>query len=232
VRLVDDHHPVLGQDAALAEGVDREQRVVGDDDVDLGRRPPGALGEALHPERATVHPEALARGHRDLAPRLVGHARDQLVAVARGGRRGPLVQPLHVRAERAGGSVEERVLLILGAVAQLVEAEIVVSALEDRELRPAAKRPAQRVGQPRQVAVDQLALQRDGGGGDHHRAVLASRGELERGHQVRERLAGPGAGLNREVRAVAHRVPDGLRHPALPVPLGAADRGHGGGQQR
>ncbi len=232
VRLVDDDDPVLGQDAALAEGVDGEQRVVGDDDVDLGRRPPGALGEALHAERAPVHPEALPRGHRDLAPRLVGDAGDQLVAVARGGRRGPLVQPLHVRAERAGGPVEQRVLLVLGAVAQLVQAEVVVPALEDRELRPAAERPAQRLGQPGQVAVDELALQRDGGGGDHDRAVLLGRGEPERGHQVGERLAGPGAGLDRQVRAVAHRVPDGLRHPALPVPLGAADRGHGGGQQR
>ena len=232
VRLVDDDDPVLGQDAALAERVDGEQRVVGDDDVGLGRGPPGALGEALDAERAAVDAQALARRHRDLPPGLVRDAGDELVAVAGGGRRGPLVQPLHVRAERAGGRVEERVLLVLGAVAQLVQAEVVVPALEYRELRPAAERPAQRVDQPGQVALDQLALQRDGGGGDHDRAVLLGRGQLQRGHQVGQRLAGPGAGLHGQVRAAGHRVPDGPRHLALTVPLGAADRGDGGGQQR
>ena len=232
VRLVDDDDPVLGQDAALAQRVDGEQRVVGHHHVGLGRGPPGALGEALDAERAPVDAEALPGGDRDLPPGLVGDAGDELVAVAGGGRRGPLVQPLHVRAERAGGRVEERVLLVLGAVAQLVEAEVVVPALEYRELGPAAERPAQRVGEPGQVAVDQLALERDGGGGDHDRAVLLGRGEPKRGHQVGQRLAGPGAGLHGQVRAARHRVPDGLRHLALPVPLGAADGGDGGGQQR
>ncbi len=58
VRLVDDHDPVLGQDAALAERVDGEQRVVGHHDVGLGGQPPGPLGEALDAERAA----AAARG--------------------------------------------------------------------------------------------------------------------------------------------------------------------------
>ena len=231
MRLVDDHDAVLGQDAALAEGVDGEQRVVGHDDVGLGGHPPRPLGVALDPERAAVHPQALARRHGDLPPRLVGHAGDELVPVPARGRRGPLVQPLDVRAELAGGRVEQRVLLVFWPVAQLVEAQVVVAPLEYGELRSAAERLAQRVGEPGQVPVDELALQRDGGRGDDDGPALGG-GELHGGHQVGQRLAGPGAGLHGEVRAVGHRVPDGLGHDGLPGPLRPADGTDGGGEER
>ena len=102
-----------------------------------------------------------------------------------------------------------------GRVAQLVQAQVVVAALEDRELGGAAERLAQRVGEPGQVTVDELALQRDRGRG-HHDGPAPVRGEPQRGHQVGQRLARPGAGLHGEVRPVVHRVPDGLRHDGLP----------------
>ncbi len=232
VRLVDDHDAVLGQDAALAERVDGEQRVVGDHDVGLGGHPPGPLGEALDTEWAAARPEALARRHRDLPPRLVGHAGDDLVPVPGGGGRGPLVQPLDVRAELAGvRRVEQGVLLVLGPVAQLVEAQVVVAPLEDGELRRAPERPAQRVGQPRQVAVNELALQGDGGRGDDDGTAFVG-GQLHGGHQVGQRLARPRACLHGEVRAVGHRVPDGLGHDGLTRPLRSADGTDGGGEER
>ena len=160
----------------------------------------------------------------------------QLVAVARGGGRGPLVQPLDVRAELARRSlaaerVEQRVLLVLRPVAQLVQAQVVVAPLEDGEPRRAPERLAQRLGEPGQVALDELALQRDGGRGDHDGPALV-RGEPQRGHQVGERLARPGACLHGEVRPVGHRVPDRLRHDGLPGALRPADRGDGGSEQR
>ena len=134
---------------------------------------------------------------------------------------------LGLAAER----VEQRVLLVLGAVAQLVEAQVVVAPLEDGELRGAAERLAERVGEPGQVPVDELALQGDGGRGDDDGPALVG-GELQGGHQVGQRLAGPGAGLHGEVRAVGHRVPDGLGHDGLAGPLRSADGTDGGGEER
>jgi hypothetical protein len=53
------------------------------------------------------------------------------------------MQALDMRAELAGGRLsanrlEQRILLILGTVAQLVQAEVVVAPLQDGELRCAA----------------------------------------------------------------------------------------------
>ena len=165
VRLVHDHHAVLWQDAAVAERVDGQQRVVGDDDVGLGRYPPRPLAETLHSERTALTPEALPCCHGDLAPRLVGYSRDDLVPVSGRGVVGPLVQPLHVSAERAG-RLEQALLVVVGGVAQLVQAQVVVAALEDRELgsvaaagraapRPAAAGHGRRAGAASAiVAVD------------------------------------------------------------------------------
>ena len=53
------------------------------------------------------------------------------------------------------------------AVVNLVQAQIVSSTLQQCERGPARQAVGQRVGQPGQVAVDELALQRDGRGGHH-----------------------------------------------------------------
>jgi hypothetical protein len=203
------------------------------DDVGLAGHPPGPLRVALGPELAAVHAQAFPRRHRDLPPGRLRHARDDLVPVAGLRGRGPLVQPLDVRAERALAArpVEEGVLLVLGTVAQLVEAQVVVAPLEDRELRGLAEVRAQRVGEPGQVTVDELALQGDRGRGDDDRAALVG-GEPQGGHQVGQRLARAGAGLHGEVRAVGHGVPDGLGHDGLAGPLRPADGADGGGEER
>ena len=81
----------------------------------------------------------------------------------------------------------------------------------------------QRLDGARQVALDQLALEREGRGGDDD--ALAVR---ERGHQVAEGLAGAGAGLDQQVGAVVHGACDGLGHGDLAGALRAADGGDGG----
>jgi hypothetical protein len=59
----------------------------------------------------------------------------------------------------------------------------------------------------RQVVLQDLILQRLGAGGDHH---LAS--GQDRGQQVRERLAGAGAGLAQQQLVARQRLRDGVRH--------------------
>ena len=82
MRLVDDQELVRRQHRSALDGVDREQRVVGDDDFgELGALA-GGLGEALRSVRALGGAEALTRGDRHLGPGAVGDARAQLVPVA------------------------------------------------------------------------------------------------------------------------------------------------------
>ncbi len=86
------------------------------------------------------------------------------------------------------------------------------------------------VGQPRQVAVNELSLQRDCRG-RHHHGLVGVDGPRDRRHQVGQRLAGPSARLHGEVLAGVERVRDGLGHLDLAVPFRAAQRGNRLGQQ-
>lgn len=60
VRFVDHHHLVLGEDRRRAHRVDRQHRVVGDDDVRRAGFAAGDLGEAVFAVRAVVGAEALS----------------------------------------------------------------------------------------------------------------------------------------------------------------------------
>ena len=102
VRLVDDQQLVFGQYRRVGDGVDGQQRVVGDDDVGAAGLGPRPLGEAVGAERAAGHPEAFPRGHADLTPRPVGHAGFEVVAVAGLRGRRPLGEPLHLASQRGG----------------------------------------------------------------------------------------------------------------------------------
>ena len=222
VRLVDDQQRVRRHDVPAGEHVDGEQAVVGDHDVGLAGPDPGRLGEALGAVRAPAGAHALAGRHRDQPPGVVVHARVELVAVAGLGLRGPLAQPLDLLAEPAGLAeprrscgrrlgVEERVgRLLLGRALQPGQAQVVVAALEHRERRPAAEQRLDRVGQPGQVVVDQLGLQRQGRGRDHHRPV-----DQQRRRQVGQRLAGAGAGLDQQVLAGGRSIGDSVGHRLL-----------------
>jgi hypothetical protein len=232
MRLVDDHHVVLGQRREVLHRVDGQQRVVGDHDVGLPGLVPGLLGEALLAERAALCPGALPGADRYLPPGRLGHAGHQLVPVA-GQRRGrPLVQPLDLPpGGRHRARVEQHLARLLRrAAGQPLVAQVVPAALEDGEHRFPPQQRLQRGGQPRQVPVDQLALERDRRGGHHHGGLLGDR-VPGRGHQVGQRLPGPGAGLHGQVLARRERPLDRLGHRHLPGALGPAGPGHCRGEQ-
>jgi hypothetical protein len=238
VRLVDDDDVVFGKHVNVGRRIDGEQRVVGHHDVRLGGRLPGLLGEAPRAERAARRADALLRADRDLPPGRLGHARDHFIPVPRRGDLGPLVQPLHLTAQRRGrpgiGRVEQRVLGVLGLrvrpAALTVQAQVVAAALQDREQRLPAEQRLEREGQARQVTVDQLALQRDGGRGHQHRGLGGHRVPYGR-DQVGQRLPGTGAGLDGKVLTGLDGSLNGLGHRDLPGPLLAADAGHGRREQ-
>ncbi|CAM5391554.1 hypothetical protein SVIOM74S_09604 [Streptomyces violarus] len=109
---------------------------------------------------------------------------------------------------------------------QAVQARVVRPALEHRELRAAAQQGVQRLDRSRQVALHQLALERQGGGRDDHTLPVR-----ERGHQIAQRLAGAGAGLDQQVGAVVDRLRDGFGHGHLTGALRTADGSDGSMQE-
>ncbi len=115
-------------------------------------------------------------------------------------------------------------------VVNLVQAQVISAALEQGELRSARQSAGQRIGERRQVAVDELALQRDRRRRNHHRFVGGD-GTRNRRHQIGERLAGAGAGLHGQVLTRVERMGHGLGHLDLTAPLAAAQRGDRGGEQ-
>src|SRR6478735_5266150 len=74
VGLVDDDRVVVGDHRHVLDRVDREEGVVGDDQVAAVRLLARELGEALRPERALARAEALAVVDRHLPPLAVGVA--------------------------------------------------------------------------------------------------------------------------------------------------------------
>lgn len=145
MRLVDDQYFVLGKHGGAFDGVDREQGVVGDDDLGEFGTFAGHLGEALGAVSALRCSQALTGGHGDLRPGAVGDARREVVAVTGLGVLRPVPQPQQVLAQPAGGRgglelVEEPLLLVLrDALVEAVQTQIVRPALEHRELRAAAQ---------------------------------------------------------------------------------------------
>ena len=193
---------------------------------------PGVLGETLRAERAALHAQALAGADRDLAPGLVPDSRHQLVAIAGRGRGRPVVQPLHLPSERRDRSgIEQRLLRVVRRpAAQPLQAQIVPAALEDGEHRLAAQGGRDRGGQPRQVPVDELTLERDRGRRDDDGPAPGD--GMPRGwHEIRQRLARSGTGLDRQVLTGLDRLLYGARHRDLARALRSADPGHGHGEQ-
>ena len=96
----------------------------------------------------------------------------------------------------------------------LVEAQVVLPALQQREARRAGQRIGERVDQLGQIAVDQLALQGDRRGRHHDRRVVGHRAG-DRRNQVRQRLSGAGSRLHRQVLAGVEGVRDRGGHLAV-----------------
>ncbi len=230
--LVDDQDLVLREDRGALDGVDGQQRVVGDHHIGEFGALPGGLREALRSVGALGGAQALPGGDGDLAPGAVGDPGGERIAVAGFGLVRPVAQPQQVLAELAGGrrlleDVEQALLLVLrGALVQTVQAQIVGAALEHGELGAAAQLGMERLDRPRQIALHQLALEGEGGRGDHHSLAVG-----QRRHQIAEGLSGAGAGLDQQMGGAVHGLGDGLGHRHLAGALGAADGGHGGMEQ-
>ncbi len=222
VGLVDHHDVVLRDHRHALDGVDGEQRVVGDDQLGLGGLLLGALGEALVRERAALGAEAVAVVDRDLPPHLVGVLGRRVPVAGSLGLRlllGPRPQRQHLAAHGAARHLDEGTLVVGHALADPVQAGVVGAALEDGVLRLAVQHVVGGLEQRRDVALDELVLQGQGRGGDDHAPVV------EQGRdEVGQRLAGAGAGLDQQVLPARHRPGDGLGHLDLPGPLLAAER--------
>ena len=116
------------------------------------------------------------------------------------------------------------------AVMDLVQAQVVSSPFEQCELRPMRQRIGERIGQPGQITIDELTLQCDRRRRHHDRPIVVDRAD-NRGNQIRQRLAGTGAGLHDEVLAGFEGLRDGGGHLLLAAAFAAAERGHRDGQQ-
>ena len=227
VGLVDHHRVVVGDHRHALDRVDREQRVVGHDQVAAVGLLAGDLHEALLAEGALRRPEAVAVADADLPPLALGVA-GRGVALAAAARLGLLLRPgaqlEDLRAQRALGDVDQRALVVGHALADPVEAGVVGTTLEHGVGR--VDPVGQALDQPRDVALDQLVLECERCRGDHDALVV----EQAR-HEVGQRLAGAGPRLHQQVFAGAERRRDGLRHLHLAGSLLAAERVHRVGEQ-
>ena len=192
VRFIDHEHLRAGKDFAetlLFQRQIGEQQMMIDDHHISGLRALACLHhEALVPERAFA------------AEAVVGGRSDQRQQRRILGQRVEFGQIAHSRAPAPGDDALELGDLFLAREAGLalaffqpVFAQIVRAALQQRGLDA----DAQRIAYPRQIAVIQLILQRAGAGRDDG---LQSR--QQRRNQIRERLAGAGAGLGQQHVAV------------------------------
>ncbi len=222
VRLVDYHHVVLGDHRYAIDRVDGQQCVVGHHDRGLHRPVPGPLGEALTRERTAQRPEALPGRHRHLAPGPVRVPR-RAVSIPRSTDSGLLLGPLpeldHLRAQGAGGYVDQGALVIGHTLPNPVQAGVVAPALEHRVGGSAAQCVLGAGQQGGEVALDQLMLQGQGRGGDHHPVVVQ-----QRGNQVGQRLAGARTRLHEQVLTGLQRPLHRQRHLLLAGPMLTAQR--------
>ncbi len=241
VPLVHHQQRVFRQHRRFGNGVDGQQRMVGDDDIGPaggGTRP---FGEALRAKRTAGDADTFPRGNADLRPGSIRHTGLEVVTVTGVGRRRPAGEPLHVAPQRGHRHRVEEFLLRyvvllasctagLTAVVDFVQAQVIPPPFEQRELRAARQRLGERIGQPGQIAIDELALQGDRGG-RHHDGGFVADGPDNRWNQIRQRLAGARAGLHDQVLAGFEGLRDGGGHLLLAAPFAAVERGHRESQQ-
>jgi hypothetical protein len=217
VRLVEDRdldaRQQLGDSAVAQRHVGEEEVMVDDDDVGEHR-----LAARLHDVAAavlgTLGAEAVLARRR--------HQRDDAAALVEPRQLGEIAARRRLRprldlGERAHGSAVGQ-LRVVARKREPVQAEIARPALQqcDRD------RQLERAAQARQIADEELVLQRLG-----RSAEQRARAAEERGNEVREGLADASAGLDDERAAPFDRIRDGERHVALHGALGVARVGRG-----
>jgi hypothetical protein len=205
VRLVEDHRIARGQQlsqAFVAQGhVGEEQVMVDDDDVGVERVLARLHHEAFAMECAVAAEAVLARRrHHRPYPGVFGDV-GELGAVA------PFACPREGDDLRQVARVVARrqPSFACGAL-EVVMADVVRASLEQRD----ADRDGERVADQRQVALEELILQRLGAGRYDDLAAVE-----QRRNEIRERLAGAGARFRDQRQALSDRARDGLRHCEL-----------------
>ena len=205
VRLVEDDRVAVGQQLGHAfvaqHHVGEEQVVVDDDDVGIER----VLARLQHEARGVMRavlPQAVVARRRDQRPDrgVLGHVGEfgAVAALGRTRERDDLRQVANVVARR-------QQVFARGAL-EVVVADVVRAPLQQRDRH----RRRERVAHEREVALEQLVLQRLGARRDDDLAAVQ-----EGGHDVRERLAGAGAGFRDELAALGDGPRDRLRHREL-----------------
>ena len=155
----------------------------------------------------TLLPETVLAGRGRLQPhRVVVRYRLELADVAARGGPAPTLDPGEAARTRA---LKPRKLLAAKGDPEPVLAQVVGTTLEQRDL----DRPAERLAHERQVAVVELVLQRPGSRRHDDPAP-----RVERGHEVGERLARAGAGLDHQRGAKVERLGHGIGHGELLAP--------------
>ena len=205
VRLVEDDRVACGQELGetfvAQHHVGEEQVVVDDDDVGLERGLAGLQHEAIGVKRA-VGAEAVVARRRDERPdrRILGNVGERAaVAGLRRARERDDARQMACVLARGEASLG-------GGSRQMMMADVVGAALEQRD----RQRKTQRVADEREVALEELVLQRLRPRGNDHLAAVE-----EGGHEIREGLAGAGARLGDQRGARGDGVRNRLRHREL-----------------
>ena len=194
----------------LEREIRQQQMVVHHHDLrGLGLAP--SLEHMAAGELRALLPQTVFAGRGDHRPdrRLLRHV-GELRQVARLGGRGP---SRHAREHPRRAALTELERALLSGQLQAVPAQIVDASLEQRHLH----RQPQGSGEQRQIAAEQLVLQRARAGGDDHAAR-----RQQRRHEVGEGLAGAGPRLDDERLAARERKAHRLGHCGLLRPIGVA----------
>ena len=137
MSLINNDRLMFGQNLHALESVNRQQGVVRDDDISFSGTATRHLAKALFHQRAAAA-QTLGGAHRYLSPCAVRDAGLQLVTVAGLRAVGPLAQAHHFLTHAGGRRrhVKESIRLVFRVAAlQLVQAEVVIAALEQSHLR-------------------------------------------------------------------------------------------------
>jgi hypothetical protein len=205
VRLVEDRdldaRQQLGDAAVAQRHVGEEEMMVDDDDVGEHRLAPRLHHVALAVLRAFAAEAVLARrrDERDDAAALVEAL--ELGEVAARGRQRPRLD----LGERADGEAVGKVSVLPGA-AEPMQAEIARATLQERHRH----RQVERAAKARQIAEEELVLERLGRGAEQRPGTAEQRRD-----EVGEGLADAGAGLDDERATLLDRGRDSERHVEL-----------------
>jgi hypothetical protein len=222
MRFVDDHaragreHRVLGvvADLRAQRQVGEQQMMIGDQDVGGRRRAPRFIEEAARVVRAAGAQAVVALRH-DLLPHLGARTHRQIgeAAVLR------LLAPRQYLLQLLQQLVLDQLRALRLDLGGLAAAEIVAASLDQRG---AAGQPGA-LDQQRQILAEELLLQVDGVRRDDH-AALVGQAPQDGGHQIGERFAGPGTGLDAQHLVVVEGIADRPEHGELLRPVLVADQ--------